>query len=824
MGFGTGYQPISLTTPGSVGTTVPDGGDEGGQVDTGTVGGGIVVEVKTSSYTPPIAGFSYVAKAQKKVVFTNSTLGVVLRYSWNFGDGYTSSDENPVHQYSTTGTFTAKLTATGAGNATDIAESTITVTEISPSASFATVDSGLTIFFVNNSTVASDVVWDFGDGSTSAEDSPSHTYSAAGTYHVQLSMGGYTYENDIVVTLPAMSIAYTSNFVANGYPDPNRMNGIAADENYLYICSLTSVGYWPYCSKSVVQIYNRSTSAYIAEFGAFGSGDGEFGGIARVTIDGSFIYVCDTVNNRIQVFNKTNPYAFVGQFGSSGSGDGQFNAPSGISVDTNFIYVTDYSNNRVQIFNKTAPYAFVGKFGSSGTGDGQFQGPGGIFVDDNYIYVSNTSGAALSGRIQIFNKASPYSFVGKFGSNGSGDGQFSTVPSLAVDDNYVYISDRANYRIQIFDKADPYSFKGKYGAYGSGNGQFNYPADICVYSGKIYITDLLLAKEQEFSAALVDISLPAAIFTPSTYEGDAPLTVNFTNSSTGTGLTYAWSFGDGTTSTSENPSCTYAEGGVYFVRLIVTDTNGFTSPATKTINVLGETTATLVITPPIAALSADVMIGTTATTFNFTDGSTGTPASWDWNWGDGTAHGTTQNPSHGYISNGNYTVTLTVTDANGWTSSASLEIIVSDDITPENNAPTAVISANGLSATSGFAPLPVDFSADVSTVSLYEWDFGDGSTSTEEAPSHIFTSPGTYEVTLTVSNIFGSTTASITIIVVGEITIDRSGDYYYIVDRSNHKVLVYYTTGTYYGWFGGYGSSAGKLSDPTCLVVNKPTF
>ena len=68
-----------------------------------------------------------------------------------------------------------------------------------------------------------------------------------------------------------------------------------------------------------------------------------------------FVYVADTLNDRIQVF--TSDGTFVKQWGSSGSGDGQFNAPYGIAVDgSGFVYVADTFNNRVQKFTATVDH------------------------------------------------------------------------------------------------------------------------------------------------------------------------------------------------------------------------------------------------------------------------------------------------------------------------------------------------------------------------------------------------------------------------------------------------------------------------------------
>lgn len=71
------------------------------------------------------------------------------------------------------------------------------------------------------------------------------------------------------------------------------------------------------------------------------------------------------------------------------------------------------------------------------------------------------------------------------------------------------------------------------------------------------------------------------------------------------------------------------------------------------------------VSAPVADFSGTPLSGTTTLTVVFTDSSTNTPTSWDWDFGDGSEHGTTQNPSHDYSTAGTYTVTLIATNAGG---------------------------------------------------------------------------------------------------------------------------------------------------------------
>ena len=135
---------------------------------------------------------------------------------------------------------------------------------------------------------------------------------------------------------------------------------------------------------------------------------------------------------------------------------------------------------------------------------------------------------------------------------------------------------------------------------------------------------------------------------------------------------------------------------------------------------------------------------------SFQDQSTGNPTSWDWDFGDGTTHSTLQNPTHVYSTNGTYTVKLKVTNAYGNNTFTRTNYIV------VHKKPVANFSGVPLS---GCQPLTVQFS-DVTTVgdgpvSNWNWNFGDGYSSTAGNPSHTYTNPGTYNIILLVTDIYG---------------------------------------------------------------------
>ena len=134
---------------------------------------------------------------------------------------------------------------------------------------------------------------------------------------------------------------------------------------------------------------------------------------------------------------------------------------------------------------------------------------------------------------------------------------------------------------------------------------------------------------------------------------------------------WLWDFGDGATSTSQNPEHTYAAPGIYPVTLTVTDAEELTRSVTQNYEVkalLSGLTITSDSTPLDEATHRYFRGSTTATDRGV--------ATWDWSWGDGTATAAYQTPGHRWADNGVYTVTLTATDTYGLTISTTVEVAV----------------------------------------------------------------------------------------------------------------------------------------------------
>jgi PKD repeat protein len=194
--------------------------------------------------------------------------------------------------------------------------------------------------------------------------------------------------------------------------------------------------------------------------------------------------------------------------------------------------------------------------------------------------------------------------------------------------------------------------------------------------------------------------------TPAT--GNAPLNVSFTGSAQGGTAPYSfsWNFGDGSAaSTAQNPSHTYTAAGTYNATLTVTDSSSPAKTATATVT----TTVNAVGNPLAATASATPTSGQIPLNVAFTGTGTGgtPPYSFSWNFGDGSAASTAQNPSHTYSTAGNFTATLTVTDSASPAHTATSTVAIT--ATPLQASPPG--APTGLSAGAGNGQVTLNWTA-----------------------------------------------------------------------------------------------------------------
>ncbi|MBL7963302.1 MAG: PKD domain-containing protein [Flavobacteriales bacterium] len=243
---------------------------------------------------------------------------------------------------------------------------------------------------------------------------------------------------------------------------------------------------------------------------------------------------------------------------------------------------------------------------------------------------------------------------------------------------------------------------------------------------------------------------PAVDFIPSATNGCAPFTVTFNNITTPPAAigTCFWDFGDGTTSTDPSPQHTYLNPGVYTVQLTVySPDNCFGNAYYQDLITVGAS--------PTASFTLDTLAGCGPLTVGFTNTSLpGTFVSCAWSIGTGPALGTCDF-SYTYTVPGTYPVSLVVTAANGCPSIPAGPVNVTVYPDPNTQFTSNVVS--------GCEPLTVQFqnTTNPALIGTCDWDLGNGTLTTDCAPSGYYPTPGQYGVSLTVVSPQGCT-ASIT--------------------------------------------------------------
>ena len=201
-----------------------------------------------------------------------------------------------------------------------------------------------------------------------------------------------------------------------------------------------------------------------------------------------------------------------------------------------------------------------------------------------------------------------------------------------------------------------------------------------------------------------------------------------------------WNFDNGNNSTAANPVIMYNNPGVYNISLVA-DFGSCKDSITKPIKVIAAAKASFV-SDKTASCSAPL-------TVQFKNTSVGA-VSYQWLFGDSSSS-VMENPSHAYTENGSYHITLIVTNSSGCKDTVRKTDYI--------NILPADIQIKNIPA-SGCAPLlfsPVYSVKSISPVVSYVWNFGDGSSSTAAVPTHIYSSPGIYTLTVTYTTSDGCT-------------------------------------------------------------------
>jgi YVTN family beta-propeller protein len=742
----------------------------------------------------PVANFtSSVTKGYVplKVKFTDLSENATSR-NWNFGDGTNSTVKNPTHTYTASGNYTVNLTAINA-KGTGSKLGTITVFDTSvlpPVANFSSnVTEGYTplcVQFTDLSKNATEWNWDFGDGDTSNERNPTHTYYAEGNYDVTLRVTNPVSENTKTSKIKVKISSHTGTYayVTSACDDKvflidtatNKVTGAVNVGSYPFGIAVTPDGTKIYVTNirsnttSVIDtVTNRVTATINGFYKPF---------TVVVSSDGKKVYELD----RGYTVNDGNNISFMG--GNVSVIDTTTNKVTAtmnsggnpckmtITPDGKKLYITHgfdfygYGEN-VGVYD-TATMTSTAWFRVAGMPSGVVVSPDGkkVYVASRVIeHSANPIQTKYRGVVSVVD-ATTNKVIDKVTviepTIVFGDVQLDGV-AVSLDGKKAYVVNSGNDDVYVIDTVtNKVTANVKVG---------NYPSGIAVSpDGKnVYVTNegsstvsVIDTATNKVTATVAVGSCPEGVaisptlkqvspvsnFTSNVTSGNAPLTVAFTDKSTGSPTKWKWTFGDGTNSTKQNPIHKYSKAGNYTVSLTVSNAAG-SNTLTKS-NYIKVTT----IIKPVASFSASPASGKVPLKVTFTDKSTNSPTSWKWSFGDGKTS-TVKNPVHTYSKAGNYTVSLTVKNTAG-TSTKTIKNYIT-----VKTAPIKPVASFSASPTSGKAPLKVSFTdQSTGTPTKWGWSFGDGTTSSKQNPVHMYSKAGKYTVKLTVTNAAGTNTVT----------------------------------------------------------------
>jgi len=593
----------------------------------------IISETPTANFTAtPVSG-----NAPFTVQFTDTSSDNPTTWLWGFGDGTTSTDQNPSHTFSTVRKYDITLTATNA-----FGSGTVTKTgfiqgfaDAPPLTSFTankTVGKfPLTVQFTDTSLNApTSWLWDFGDGGTSTLQNPVYTFPSPGTYMVSLNASNSFGFNQSTQT-NMIQVIDTDSTPLPTYRGINIR--VANDEGVKYNVSDGVVA-----DNTAGITYTFVPNTYFVSFRS------DSGGLNPLHI-------------------STSPSTTSGQLTTTTNQSGTF-------------YLT-----------------FTG--GQPTMPDGILMlGVNGSIPDDFAIHV-RTSG-------YNWTLSSP---------------SISNTPTLPT--TYNYVDGAVD---QTFNKSDfiygPQTWKPYAAA--------NYP---------IYYGQDMSNTADTFRIMFIDTRVGALQNTALTDGGMIKVEYSFTN------LTSNAVFNDFGWYSNSN----------HGTGIIMTNdvTTGGTSSSGYTVTPV----ITPVVIAPVASFSANATTGTAPLAVTFTDTSSNTPTAWAWDFNnDGTIDATTQNATYTFTAAGTYTVNLTATNAAGSNTSLQAGYIT---VSASAVAPVASFTSD---MKTGSAPLTVQFN-DTSSgdgITGYQWILGDSATIyTTQNLSHAFTTAGTYSVNHSVTNAAG---------------------------------------------------------------------
>jgi gliding motility-associated-like protein len=669
--------------------------------------------------------------------FTSSATGsghAIVQYHWDFGDATTSTLQNPTHVYTTPGTKTIRhWVVTDKGCNSDTTTTTIVINPL-PTAAFGfnrpaceTKTITFTDASVANVGSLTTWAWDFGDGTTSAAQSPTHTFATAGSYTVTLRV---TNSKGCVSNLLSQTV------VINPQPQPGFINPeVCLSDAFAQFVDTSKIATgnivswaWNFGDPASGALNTSNVQNAQHRYNAVGN----YTATLTVTSDSGCVATVAqsfTVNGDIPVsnFNPLSPATLCANDSVAIQDAATVNFGNVTKVE---IY---WDNANFPAVFETDDVPFPGKVYKHLYPN--FQSP--LTKTFTIRYRAYSGGTCVNDRLKTITV------------NAAPRVQFNNIPNICLD--------AAPYQITQASEVGGVPGSGVYSGPGVTPGGLFNPATTGpgTFSIRYTFTSATGGCVDTLSKTITVYQPPVANFGYSATTCEKrPIT--FTDSSTasvGNLTNWFWDFGDGTPvvmSTSNAPIAhTYAAWGNYTVTLTVVTSNGCASaPKTRAIAVKPRPR-------PDFSFPASVCLPNAVVAFtNNSSIADGTALTYRWNFGDpgsGTANTSLAvAPSHIYTNLGPFNVNLQATSVAGCVHDTT---IVLDVIHPQ---PKADFTINKASVCIGDA---VSFTDDSDgkdgTVTQWFWNFGDGGTSNVQNPTHLYSTVNNYSISLYIINSIG---------------------------------------------------------------------
>lgn len=707
---------------------------------------------------PPIANFTADPTegcAPLQVFFDDLSQNNPTSWSWSFPGGVPSSstNQNPIVTYNIPGTFNVSLTVTNAqGSNTKTINNFITV-DNEPFADFDYEVDELTVTFTNLSEFGTSYVWNFGDGNTSTQFNPVHTYDEDGTYNVKLTTTSPCGSDMVtyVVTILTLPFAdFDAEDVEGCDPFEVQFINFSSDNATSFLWSFpggsppTSTAFEPTIVYETPGTYNVTLTAINA------AGDDVYTASNFITVNPLPVAAFTHSGSGLQItFNSAGSQGdfFSWNFGDGGTSTAQ--NPVHTYAQGGTYTVTLTVSNSCGSVQTQQTFTVIGAPVAEFIADVEDGCP--VLV----VHFTSTSAGNPTSFSWSFQGGNPstsslpnptvtYSTPGSWDvqltvSNTSGNNtvtydNFIDIASPTVSDFTSFINGlSATFNNQSSNSTSSLWF------FGDGE-QSNENNPTHVYNEDGVYTVMLISTGicgPDTSTQQVTIQTPPqAGFSVQQSDFCIPASVSFENQSSNNATSFAWTFEGGTPATSnlENPTVTYFSAGSYNVQLIAFSAGGSDTMTFQNVVSVGDVP------------SAAFLLSTDVTTVTFTNQSSDAN-SYIWLFDDGESS-TEESPVHTYDNFGTYEVLLIASNTCG---NDTMSVIIE-----LGTVPNSFFSYNVHSGCAPFQVQYVDQSQNSPTTWSWTFEGGEPATSSEQNPIITYNVPGTYLVSLTVTNGQGS--------------------------------------------------------------------